>query len=114
MRRVESLEKKGEIQQLSDETRAKLETVLHRYVVAGDDLVTRYVRAPDETVKALDSEQRRAEMAKAREEIVQQAQLDLDALLGPDDAGKIGERSLRAYGNWRRNQRPSIRSRRNG
>lgn len=112
MRRVESLEKRGEIQALTDENRAKLEAVLHRYVVAGDDLVTRYVRDPDAQAQALTSEQKRDEMAKAREEMVAAAMVDLEAILGPTDATTVGERSLRAYGGWRRNSRPGMRTRR--
>jgi hypothetical protein len=112
MRRVESLEKKGEIQQLTDEARAKLERVLHRYVVAGDDLVTRYVRDPDEQAKELTPEQKRDEMATARENMVAEAMVDLEALLGQADATTVGERCLRAYGGWRRNTRPGIRPRR--
>ena len=38
--------------------------------------------------------------------------LDLEAILGPADAATVGERSLRAYGGWRRNSRTGIRTRR--
>jgi len=94
MLRVDRLEKRGEIRPLPDDRRREVEDVIRKYVAKGDDLLTRYVRSPDEELRSLSPEQRRDELATARSDIVAAAQSALEPILGVEDAAKVAEESL--------------------
>ncbi|MHC4548173.1 MAG: hypothetical protein ACYTEZ_05285 [Planctomycetota bacterium] len=106
MRRLDRMATKGDIQVLQD--REKVEAVLKNYITAGDDLVTRYLRQPPADIKALDPQERREQLGAERDRLVEQAQLDLEPLLGQQDAAAVAEASLqnpwgRRLGGSRRN-----------
>jgi len=94
MRRVERLATRGEIAALPADRMAEVEKTIRKYVLAGDDLVTSYVREPDATKQALTAEQRRDQLAAERTQLVEQAQRDLVPLVGEVDAVKVAEESL--------------------
>jgi len=94
MRRVERLASRGEIAALPADRMAEVEKTIRKYVIAGDDLVTSYVREPDEAKQVLTAEQRRDQLAAERTQLVQQAQRDLVPLVGEVDAAKVAEESL--------------------
>ncbi|MHC4134186.1 MAG: hypothetical protein ACYS0K_04295 [Planctomycetota bacterium] len=96
MRRVERLAQKGEIQAISPTDNAKVEGVLRRYVEAGDDLISRYLREPSEDIKALSLNDRRQQLAGDRDQLVEQAALELAPLVGAADATTVAEASLQS------------------
>ena len=104
MRRVDRLASRGEIQALPDDRREVVEKTIRKYVVAGDDLVTTYVRDPVERIRGMTSEERRDMLANERSDLVAAAQQDLVPLLGEIDAAKVAEQSLQSpWGGRRRN-----------
>ncbi|MHC4164874.1 MAG: hypothetical protein ACYSUM_22395, partial [Planctomycetota bacterium] len=75
---------------------AKVEGVLRRYVEAGDDLISRYLREPSEDIKALSLNDRRQQLAGDRDQLVEQAALELAPLVGAADATTVAEASLQS------------------
>jgi hypothetical protein len=119
MRRIERLAQRGEIQAIPDADKPKVEDVLGRYVEAGDDLITNYLREPSDEVRALSISDRRQQLGADRDELVQRAAQELAPLVGSSDAVKVAEASLQSP--WgRRNmgvdglRRSGNRLRRNG
>ncbi len=99
MRRVKTLVDNSEIDALTVETQPGVEAALGRYVVASDDMVTRYVRKPDEELKKLTAAERRERMAVERERFVEDARVDLERILGNAQAQKVLDRTVaRTYG----------------
>jgi hypothetical protein len=94
MLRIDRIAARGEIQPLPDDRRREVETVLRKYVLAGDELSGRYLRSPDEETRGLTAEQRRAELGAQRSQLVAAAQKELEPILGVADAAKIAEESL--------------------
>ena len=110
MRRIERLAQKGEIQAIPPTDTAKVEGVLKRYVEAGDDLISRYLRKPSEDIRALSLNDRRAQLAAERDQLVEQAAAELGPLVGTADAVTVAETSLQSP--WGR--RPDRLGRRTG
>jgi len=106
MRRIDRMEQNGDITALDPGVREKVETALRRYVVGGDDLVTKWVREPGEEIRAMSQQQRREEMGAERATIAEEAQRALEASLGPELAQKIGERVLQSSWGVRRGFKP--------
>ncbi|MHC5044213.1 MAG: hypothetical protein ACYTGI_17770 [Planctomycetota bacterium] len=96
MRRIERLAQKGDIQALAAQDKPKVEGVLKRYVEAGDDLITRYLREPTDDIKALSINDRRQQLSVDRDQLVEQAALELAPLLGSTDATAVAEASLQS------------------
>jgi len=96
MRRIERLAQKGEIQAIPPTDTAKVEGVLKRYVEAGDDLISRYLREPSEDIRALSLNDRRAQLAAERDELVERAASELSSLVGAADATTVAETSLQS------------------
>ncbi|MHC4224450.1 MAG: hypothetical protein ACYSUN_10710 [Planctomycetota bacterium] len=94
MRRVERMVGAGEIQTLRSEDKNKLERIVRRYVVAGDDLVNRYVREQPDDVAALSSDDKRNALREGRDALSVQAQEELIPLLGAEDAAKVAEKTF--------------------
>ena len=94
IRRVERLASRGEIGALDDHKKAELEPIIQRYVVAGDHLVSRFVREPTEDIQSLTAEQRRDMIQNERDVLVEKAVLEMAPLLGDADALKVAEESL--------------------
>lgn len=108
MRRIDRMAQKGEIQALPVQDRAKVEGVLRRYVEAGDDLITNYLREPSAEIKALSLTDRRAQLSADRDSLVDRAAAELAPLVGSADATAVAESSLQSP--WGR--RPGLGSRR--
>jgi hypothetical protein len=108
MRRIDRMSQKGQIQTIPPTDRTKVENVLSRYVEAGDDLITGYLREPSDEVRALSLTDRRTQLSTARDELVAQAANELAPLLGTADATAVAEASLQSP--WGR--RPALGSRR--
>jgi hypothetical protein len=96
MRRIERLAQKGEIQAISPTDTEKVEGVLKRYVEAGDDLISRYLREPSADIRALSLTDRRAQLAAERDQLVEQAATELSSLVGTADANTVAEASLQS------------------
>jgi len=94
MRRVERMAGAGEIQTLQPESQKKLERIVRRYVVEGDDLVNRYVREPSGDAAALSSDDKRNALREGRDALSVQAQEELIPLLGAEDAAKVAEKTF--------------------
>lgn len=96
MRRVERLGQKGDIQPIAAQDKDKVEGVLRRYVEAGDDLITRYLREPTGDIQALSINDRRQQLSADRDQLVEQAAQELSPLLGSADAQLVAETSLQS------------------
>jgi hypothetical protein len=94
MRRIERLSSRGEIAVLDEHKRAQLEPILQRFMIAGDQLVSRYVRDPSPDVSNLTTEQRRDMVQAERDVLVEKAVMEMAPLLGDADALKVAEESL--------------------
>jgi len=102
MRRVRMLEQNAEIDPLDEIAREGVANVLAQYVQASDDLVSRFVRNPDEEHKKLTAEERREAMARERGRLVDAASVELERLLGSMQAEKVIERTIARTYRFRR------------
>lgn len=96
MRRIERLGQKGDIQPIPVQDKAKVESVLRRYVEAGDDLITRYLREPPGDIQALSINDRRQQLSADRDQLVEHAARELSPLVGSADAQIVAEASLQS------------------
>lgn len=96
MRRIERLGQKGDIQPIPPQDKSKVEGMLRRYVEAGDDLITRYLREPPDDIKALSINDRRQQLASERDQLVERAAQELSPLLGSADAQAVADASLQS------------------
>jgi len=94
MRRVDRLVDRGEIGRLTPDIRAAVEERVKRYVAAGDDLVTRYVRDPTPEIEGMSRDDRNRSMTEERDKLVADAQRELEPLVGDSDASMIADVSL--------------------
>ena len=96
MRRIDRMAQKGEIQAIPEQDNAKVQRVLRRYVEAGDDLISRYLREPSADIQALSLNDRRQQLAGDRDQLVEQAAAELSPLVGSTDATAVAEASLQS------------------
>ena len=96
MRRIDRMAQKGEIQAIPAQDNAKVKVVLRRYVEAGDDLISRYLREPSADIQALSLNDRRQQLAGDRDQLVEQAAAELSPLVGSTDATSVAEASLQS------------------
>jgi hypothetical protein len=91
MRRIDRMVEKGEIGTVDASVRAEIEQTVRSFVAAGDDIVTRYVREPVET---LSPDERKNRMSDERDKLVAEAQAALTPLVGEQDAVAVAQASL--------------------
>jgi hypothetical protein len=91
MRRIDRMVDKGEIGTVDESVRAEIEQTVRSFVASGDDIVTRYVRNPVET---LSPDERKTRMSDERDKLVAEAQSALTPLIGEQDAALVAQASL--------------------
>jgi len=98
MRRLDSMTKRGEFATLESAERDKVETVVNKFMMESDDLMTRYFREPGPNVREMEAKERRELLKSEREQLQIEAAAEINQMLQDDRGTKIAEAMF--YRNW--------------